>query len=79
MMVTEIVNSCTVFYYLRFIRIAILVENELFQVVAEPRLQLCTRAWGHKLKRRLGRIEIWAEKQGLELAADCHLARIIQV
>ena len=24
------------------------------------------------------RIEIWAEKQGLELAADCHLARIMQ-
>ena len=40
---------------------------------------LCTRHWGHRWKRRLGRIEMWAEKQGLELAADCHLARIIQV
>ena len=49
------------------------------KLVLEPRRQLCTRAWGHRLKRRLGRIEIWAEKQGLELAADCHLARIIQV
>ena len=48
-------------------------------LVLDPRLGLCTRAWGHRWKRRLGRIEVWAEKQGLELAADCHLARIIQV
>ncbi|XP_041354927.1 afadin-like [Gigantopelta aegis] len=51
----------------------------LFNIlVTEPQLQLCTRAWGIRLKRRLGRIEAWAEKQGLELAADCHLCRIIQ-
>lgn len=48
------------------------------KLVMEPQLQLCTRDWGHCLKRRLGRVDIWAEKQGLELAADCHLARIIQ-
>lgn len=48
------------------------------RLVTEPHLRLCTRGWGHRLKRRLGRIEIWAEKQGLELAADCHLSRIIQ-
>ncbi|XP_022256990.1 afadin-like isoform X2 [Limulus polyphemus] len=39
---------------------------------------LCTRAWGIRLKRRLSRVEAWAEKQGLELAADCHLNRIVQ-
>jgi afadin len=49
------------------------------KIVMEPRLRLCTRRWGFRLKRRLARIEVWAEKQGLELAADCHLARIIQV
>ncbi len=49
------------------------------KLVLEPRLALCTRYWGHRLRRRLKRIEQWAEKQGLELAADCHLARIIQV
>ena len=49
------------------------------KIVTEPQLGLCTRGWGHRLKRRLGKVEIWAEKQGLELAADCHLARIIQV
>ena len=38
----------------------------------------CTHKWGLRLKRRLARVEIWAEKQGLELAADCHLARIMQ-
>ncbi|XP_076444393.1 uncharacterized protein LOC143282632 [Babylonia areolata] len=47
-------------------------------VVMEPQLQLCTRLWGLRLKRRLARVEAWAEKQGLELAADCHLCRIIQ-
>ncbi|WAR06935.1 AFAD-like protein, partial [Mya arenaria] len=47
-------------------------------LVTEKRLQLCTRVWGIRLKRRLGRVEAWAEKQGLELAADCHLCRIIQ-
>ena len=26
----------------------------------------------------MAKAEIWAEKQGLELAADCHLARITQ-
>lgn len=52
----------------------------LFNIlVTEPQLQLYTRSWGIRLKRRLGRIEAWAEKQGLELAADCHLCRIIQV
>ncbi|CAG2054200.1 unnamed protein product, partial [Timema podura] len=38
----------------------------------------CTKAWGVRLKTRLARLEAWAERQGLELAADCHLARIIQ-
>ncbi len=38
----------------------------------------CTHRWGLRLKKRLGRIEAWAEKQGLELAADCHLARVVQ-
>ncbi|XP_013410608.1 afadin isoform X2 [Lingula anatina] len=48
------------------------------QVVTEPHLQLCSRTWGLRFKRRLARVEAWAEKQGLELAADCHLCRIIQ-
>ncbi|XP_042899757.1 afadin isoform X2 [Parasteatoda tepidariorum] len=48
------------------------------KVVCETRMNLCTRLWGARLKRRLGRVEAWAEKQGLELAADCHLSRIVQ-
>lgn len=39
----------------------------------------CSRAWGHRLGVRIGRIQEWAEKQGLELAAECHLDRIVQV
>ena len=38
----------------------------------------CSRAWGLRFKSRLAQLEVWAERQGLELAADCHLARIIQ-
>ncbi|CAG7837489.1 unnamed protein product [Allacma fusca] len=38
----------------------------------------CSRVWGTRLRRRLNRIETWAEKQGLELAADCHLVRVVQ-
>ncbi|XP_037833875.1 afadin [Kryptolebias marmoratus] len=34
--------------------------------------------WGSALRRRLAPIEAWAERQGLELAADCHLGHIIQ-
>ncbi|KAK5858006.1 hypothetical protein PBY51_011207 [Eleginops maclovinus] len=34
--------------------------------------------WGAALRQRLSAIEGWAERQGLELAADCHLGHIIQ-
>ncbi|XP_028422199.1 afadin [Perca flavescens] len=34
--------------------------------------------WGAALRQRLTAIEAWAERQGLELAADCHLGHIIQ-
>ncbi|XP_051942619.1 afadin-like [Hippocampus zosterae] len=34
--------------------------------------------WGAALRQRLTGIEAWAERQGLELAADCHLGRVIQ-
>ncbi|XP_063706999.1 afadin isoform X3 [Culicoides brevitarsis] len=39
---------------------------------------MCTSSWGKSLTERLNILEIWAEKQGLELAADCHLAKINQ-
>lgn len=48
------------------------------KLVCEPRPMFCTRLWGVRLKCRLTRVEMWAEKQGLELAADCHLSRILQ-
>ncbi|XP_039993356.1 afadin-like [Xiphias gladius] len=34
--------------------------------------------WGAALRQRLTAIEGWAERQGLELAADCHLGHLIQ-
>lgn len=49
------------------------------KLVLEPKLDLCTREWGRRISKRLARVEKWAEKQGLELAADCHLCRIAQV
>ena len=48
------------------------------QQLSLHRVNYCTHTWGLRLKRRLHRVELWAEKQGLELAADCHLARIQQ-
>nr|XP_043905367.1 afadin isoform X15 [Solea senegalensis] len=39
---------------------------------------LCCHYWGAILRQQLSHIEAWAEKQGLELAADCHLSRIVQ-
>lgn len=39
---------------------------------------MCTATWGKALSDRLSLLELWAEKQGLELAADCHLAKINQ-
>ena len=49
------------------------------KLVLQPHHGLCSRAWGRKLRKRLARVESWAQKQGLELAADRHLSRIIQV
>ncbi|XP_029973342.1 afadin-like [Salarias fasciatus] len=34
--------------------------------------------WGAALRQRLSAIEAWAERQGLELAADCHLGHVVQ-
>lgn len=38
----------------------------------------CSKAWGVRIKNRLAHIQMWAERQGLELAADCHLAKLMQ-
>ncbi|XP_056152285.1 afadin-like [Lampris incognitus] len=41
-------------------------------------LGLRSHYWGAALRQRLSGIEAWAERQGLELAADCHLGHILQ-
>lgn len=48
------------------------------KIVLQPQLGLCTRDWGYRLRRRLARVETWAQKQGLEMAAECHLCRVAQ-
>ena len=48
-------------------------------VVLQPKLQLCSRAWGARFYQRLSYVQAWAEQQGLELAADCHLTKVLQV
>ncbi|KAM3594356.1 uncharacterized protein V6R79_006326 [Siganus canaliculatus] len=51
--------------------------NQLMSPDAEtPGLR--SHYWGAALRQRLMAIEAWAERQGLELAADCHLGHIIQ-
>ena len=37
-----------------------------------------SRAFGVTLRERLNRVNNWAEQQGLELAAECHMDRIQQ-
>lgn len=49
------------------------------RLVTGPESGLCSHYWGAIIRQQLGRVEAWAEKQGLELAADCHLSRIVQV
>ena len=49
------------------------------RIVLEPQLKLCTRSWGILLLNRLERLHSWAKIQGIELAAECHLARVGQV
>ncbi|XP_012261310.2 uncharacterized protein LOC105689112 isoform X3 [Athalia rosae] len=39
---------------------------------------LCVRWFGRRLKARLNALETWAERQGLDLASQCHLATIMQ-
>lgn len=39
----------------------------------------CSRSVGQKLKRRLERIKVWAEKEGMELPAETHLSTVVQV
>ncbi|XP_030915168.1 afadin isoform X12 [Geospiza fortis] len=48
------------------------------RLVTAPDSGLCSHYWGAIMRQQLGHIEAWAEKQGLELAADCHLSRIVQ-
>ena len=54
------------------------IFNQLLAPPHQPSAGLCTMAWGVRLLRRLSRIATWAKKQGLELAADCHLSRVMQ-
>ena len=52
----------------------------LNQLLTLPKnARLCTPEWGHRLMRRLARVDAWAEKQGLELAAEAHLEKLKQV
>lgn len=48
------------------------------KVIGTPESNFCSRHFGNKLRNCLVQIELWAEKQGLELAAECHLSRIVQ-
>ncbi|CAF0829403.1 unnamed protein product [Rotaria sp. Silwood1] len=49
------------------------------RIVCCPDLKLCSYVWGEKLLFRLKSIHNWAEKQGLELASECHLIKVNQL
>uniref|UniRef100_A0A1Y1NGW7 Afadin n=2 Tax=Photinus pyralis TaxID=7054 RepID=A0A1Y1NGW7_PHOPY len=50
--------------------------RSLSVIVNSP--NLCNRSFGLKLLNRLRNLQPWAESQGLELAAECHLSKIVQ-
>ncbi|XP_043199321.1 afadin-like isoform X3 [Amphibalanus amphitrite] len=55
------------------------INMGVFNMLVMPGpVNYCSRMWGERLKRRLSRTELWADRQGLELAADCHLGRVVQ-
>lgn len=49
------------------------------RIVCCPELKLCAHFWGEKLSQRLKSISDWAQRQGLELASDCHLTKVNQI
>lgn len=51
-------------------------SRSLSTIINNP--HLCSRNFGTKLFNRLRNLQAWAESQGLELAAECHLAKIVQ-
>ncbi|XP_076013546.1 afadin [Genypterus blacodes] len=52
--------------------------NQLMSPEAGARGLLRSHYWGAALRQRLSAMEAWAERQGLELAADCHLGHVSQ-
>lgn len=50
--------------------------KSLSTIINNP--SLCTKSFGMRLFNRLRNLQVWAESQGLELAAECNLAKILQ-
>ena len=55
------------------------ISTKLFNKLVGEEPKYCTRTGGQKMKKRLERVREWAEKEGMELPADNHLSKIIQV
>ncbi|VDO34732.1 unnamed protein product, partial [Onchocerca flexuosa] len=47
-------------------------------LVSSSGIPYCSRAFGVRLRTRLGHVNEWAYQRGLELAAECHMDRINQ-
>lgn len=53
--------------------------NKIVTSPSQPQgINYCSRAWGIRLKDRVTQLGAWAERQGLELAANCHLGRLAE-
>lgn len=56
------------------------INSWLFnRIVCCPELKFSSHFWGEKLSMRLKSISDWAQRQGLELASDCHLTKVNQI
>lgn len=55
------------------------INMSLFNVlIGSTNYNYCSEQWGLILKSRLSMIGHWAHNHGIELAAECHLGRIVQ-
>ena len=54
------------------------INKECFNLVLSQPRYGANAEWGSKIINRLGQLQSWAEGQGLELAAECHLLKLQQ-
>ena len=55
------------------------ISVRVFNRLVSGEVKHCGRALGKKLSKRLERVKVWAEREGMELPAETHLTTIVEV